>query len=64
MKIELELELEFKRETGFRPKPQDCLICECGEVLMTGEFYTSNYVEFLIDKIEKHENSKGDSKTD
>lgn len=60
--MKTELELEFKRETGLRPKPQSDLICpDCGEILMVGEFYTSDYVEFLINKIEKYENSKRDS---
>lgn len=59
--MKTELELEFKKETGFRPKPQNDLICpECREILMTGEFYTFDYVEFLISKIEKYENSKRD----
>jgi hypothetical protein len=51
--MKTELELEFKKETGFRTKPQNDLFCqECGDVLMTGEFYTSDFVDFLITKIE------------
>lgn len=60
--MKTELELEFKKETGLRPNPQNNLMCpECGEILMAGDFYTSDYVDFLIDKIEKYENSKRDS---
>lgn len=52
--MKTELELEFKAVTGFRPKPQSDLFCEeCGDTLLTGEFYTSDYVDFLISKIEK-----------
>jgi hypothetical protein len=61
------LELEFKGETGFRPMPQYDLYCpDCGEVLMVGEFYTSDFVDFLITKIEKltDENTKRNSETD
>ena len=55
--MKTELELEFKKETGFRPKPPDDLRCEeCGDILQTGEFYTSDFVDFLIAKIEKYEN--------
>ena len=57
--MKTELELEFKKETGFRPKPQNDLFCEeCGSTLLTGEFYTSDFVDFLIAKIEKYENSR------
>ena len=57
--MKTELELEFKKETGFRPKPQNNLYCEeCNNVLLSGEFYTSDFVDFLIAKIEKYENSR------
>jgi len=63
--MKTELELEFKAVTGFRPKPQSDLFCEeCGDTLLTGEFYTSDYVDFLISKIETYENSKGNNKKD
>ena len=57
--MKTELELEFKKETGFRPKPQNNLYCEeCDNLLLAGEFYTSDFVDFLIAKIEKYENSR------
>ena len=52
--MKTELELEFKKETGFRPKPQNNLYCEeCNNVLLSGEFYTSDFVDFLIAKNRK-----------
>lgn len=63
--MKTELELEFKAVTGFRPKPQSDLFCEeCGDTLLTGEFYTSDYVDFLISKIETYENSNRNNKRD
>jgi hypothetical protein len=65
-----ELELEFKKETGLRAKPPDNIICpDCGEIVSGDIFYTSEYVEFLISKIEKltienYENNKRSRKTD
>jgi transcription initiation factor IIE alpha subunit len=52
--MKTDLELEFKKETGFRPGLQKDIVCpDCDEVLQTGKFYTSDFVDFLIEKIEK-----------
>lgn len=56
--MKTELELEFKKETGFRPKIKQQWCKKCGEHFANEDLYESDFVDFLIAKIENYENSR------
>jgi|GEM_PF-4201638 len=60
--MKTELELGFKKETGNKPALKDLFCPDCGEFINGSQYYTIEFVEFLISKIENYENNQRGTK--